>query len=81
MIDLRTLYAKTGHFTFDPGFTVTGSCASAITFIDGNKGILRYRGYDIADIAENCTFLETCYLLLHGELPSEENLVNFEKRV
>ena len=57
-------------FTYDPGFTSTASCDSAITYIDGNKGILRHRGYDINDLATNSDFLEVCYLLLHGDLPS-----------
>lgn len=70
MIDIRNLHAKTGYFTYDPGFTCTGSCVSQITFIDGDKGILQYRGYDIADIAKHSDFIDTCYLLLYGELPS-----------
>lgn len=69
MIDIRKLYQQCGHFTYDPGFTATGSCASTITYIDGAKGELRYRGYDIKDLAENSTFMEVCYLLIYGELP------------
>ena len=59
MIDIRDLYQKTGMFTFDPGYTATGSCVSSITYIDGDKGELLYRGYKIQDLAENCTFIET----------------------
>ena len=73
MIDVRNLYGKSGYFTFDPGFTNTGSCVSQITYIDGEKGELLYRGYKIQDVAENCDFIETCYLLLYGELPSSED--------
>ncbi len=78
VIDVRKLYAKTGAFTFDPGFTSTGSCESAITFIDGDKGILLHRGYRIEDLAENCEFLEVCHLLLHGELPDAEQKKQFD---
>jgi len=81
MIDIRDLYQKTGLFTFDPGFTASGSCASAITFIDGNKGQLLYRGYSIKDLADNCTFIETCFLLLYGELPTKIELEDFEEKV
>lgn len=81
MIDIRSLYEKTGLFTFDPGYTATGSCVSSITYIDGDKGELLYRGYKIQDLAENCTFIETCYLLLYGELPNSEELEDFEVRV
>ena len=69
VIDIRSLYAKTGMFTYDPGFTSTASCTSKITFIDGDAGILLYRGYPIEQLAEKCDFLEVCYLLLNGELP------------
>lgn len=81
MIDIRDLYQKTGMFTFDPGFTASGSCASAITYIDGDKGELLYRGYNIKDLADNCTFIETCFLLLYGELPNKGELEDFEERV
>src|SRR5689334_5500507 len=64
VIDIRTLYAKTGRFTYDPGFLSTASCASAITYIDGDKGELLYRGYPIEELATKCDYLETCYLLL-----------------
>ena len=70
VIDIRTLLGKTGMFTYDPGFLSTASCQSAITYIDGDEGVLLYRGYPIEQIAVNCDFLETCYLLLNGELPN-----------
>src|SRR5689334_2991248 len=69
VIDIRTLYAKTGRFTYDPGFLSTAACSSSITYIDGDKGELLYRGYPIEQLAQNCDFLEVCYLLLNGELP------------
>jgi len=78
VLDIRTLYQNTGMFTYDPGFTSTASCESSITFIDGNKGILRHRGYDINELATNSNFLEVCYLLLHSELPSPEDSLKFE---
>ena len=68
VIDIRKLYAQTGKFTYDPGFMSTAACNSAITYIDGDKGELLYRGYLIEQLAVNCDFLETCYLLLKGEL-------------
>src|SRR5215469_16855628 len=71
VIDIGKLYAQTGNFTFDPGFTSTASCESAITYIDGDEGILMYRGYPIEQIAEQGDFVETCYLLLYGELPTK----------
>ena len=70
VIDIRSLYAQTGKFTYDPGFMSTGSCKSAITYIDGDKGVLLYRGYPIEQLAEKCDFLEVCFLLLKGELPT-----------
>jgi len=70
VIDIRTLYGKTGKFTYDPGFLSTASCSSSITYIDGDKGELLYRGYPIEELATRCDFLETCYLLLYGELPT-----------
>ncbi len=70
VIDIRKLYASTGKFTYDPGFMSTAACNSAITYIDGDKGELLYRGYPIEQLAVNCDFLETCYLLLNSELPS-----------
>ena len=72
MIDIRKLYAQTGMFTYDPGFMSTASCQSAITYIDGDKGELLYRGYPIEQLATNCDFLETCHLLLYGELPNAD---------
>jgi citrate synthase len=77
VIDITTLYAETGNFTYDPGFTSTASCESKITFIDGDKGILLYRGYPIDELAEHGTFMETCYLLLYGELPTKEQYETF----
>ena len=71
MIDIRKLYGETGMFTYDPGFTSTASCKSAITYIDGEAGILLHRGYPIDQLAENSTFMEVAYLLLHGELPKK----------
>ena len=79
VLDSRSLYENTGMFTYDPGFTSTASCDSSITYIDGHKGILRHRGYDIKDLATNSDFLEVCYLLLHSELPSEQDKNKFEK--
>ena len=77
VIDIRKLYGQTGKFTYDPGFMSTASCNSKITFIDGDKGELLYRGYPIEELAVNCDFLETCYLLLNGELPSPEVKTEF----
>src|SRR5438132_13605880 len=70
VIDIRKLYGQTGKFTYDPGFLSTASCNSEITYIDGDKGELLYRGYPIEQLAENCDFPEVCYLLLNGELPN-----------
>ena len=81
VLDIRSLYKETGMFTYDPGFTSTASCYSAITYIDGNKGILRHRGYDINQLASNSDFLEVCYLLLHGELPSPEDKKKFDNLI
>jgi len=81
VIDIRKLYAQTGKFTYDPGFLSTASCESKITYIDGDKGELLYRGYPIEQLAENCDFLETCYLLLKGELPNVEQKTDFVKTV
>jgi citrate synthase len=71
VIDIRTLYGKTGAFTYDPGFLSTASCSSKITYIDGDAGVLLYRGYPIEQLAQQCDFLQTCYLLLKGELPNQ----------
>jgi citrate synthase len=81
VIDIQTLYQKTGMFAYDPGFTSTASCTSKITFIDGDAGTLLYRGYPIEELAEHCTFLEVCYLLLTGELPTEDQLNTFIHQV
>ena len=78
VIDVRKLYAETGCFTYDPGYTSTGSCESKITFIDGEKGILLYRGYPIDELAESSDYLEICYLLLYGELPTLKQKQKFE---
>src|SRR5438552_15727269 len=72
VIDIRTLYAKSGMFTYDPGYLSTASCSSAITFIDGDAGMLLYRGYPIEQLEQHCDFLEECYLLLNGELPDRK---------
>ena len=81
VIDISKLYAQTGMFTYDPGFTSTGSCESKITYIDGDEGILLYRGYPIEQLAEKGDFLETCYLLLYGELPTKAQKEDFDNRV
>ena len=81
VVDIRKLYGQTGKFTFDPGFLSTASCDSKITYIDGDKGELLYRGYPIEQIAQNCDYLETCYLLLKGELPSRPELKDFSYNV
>ncbi len=77
VIDIRPLYAKTKKFTYDPGFLSTASCSSKITFIDGDEGILMYRGYPIEQLAENCDFLEVAYLILYGELPNPQQKGEF----
>src|SRR5574342_511806 len=74
VIDVRALYAKTGKFTYDPGFMSTASCRSKITYIDGDKGILQYRGYPIEQLAEHSDYLETAWLILNGELPTSAQL-------
>ncbi|MFD2649557.1 citrate synthase [Devosia albogilva] len=81
VLDIRSLYAKTGMFTYDPGFTSTAACDSAITYIDGDKGELLYRGYPIEQLAEKSNYLEVCYLLLYGELPTKTQFAEFEKLV
>jgi len=80
-IDIKTLRAATGMVTIDPGYKNTGSCESAITFLDGEKGILRYRGYSIEDLAEKADFLEVAYLLIFGELPNKEQLEKFHSDI
>ena len=77
VIDIRTLYNKTGKFTYDPGFLSTAACSSAITYIDGDKGELLYRGYPIEELAVKCDYLEVCYLLLYGELPTPKQKEDF----
>ena len=81
VIDIRKLYAQTGMFTFDPGFTSTASCESALTYIDGDEGVLLHRGYPIGQLAENSSFMEVSYLLLNGELPSQAELARFETTI
>ncbi len=81
VIDIRKLYAQTGMFTYDPGFLSTAATQSAITYIDGDKGELLYRGYPIEQLAVNCDFLETCHLLLYGNLPNEAQKKDFTSRV
>ncbi len=81
VLDIRALYGETGMFTFDPGFTSTASCESKITFIDGDAGVLLYRGYPIEQLAEHGDFLETCYLLLYGELPTPAQKADFDYRI
>ena len=78
VIDVGKLYQETGMFTFDPGFTSTASCQSSITFIDGDKGILQHRGYPIEQLVDNSDYLDVCYLLLHGELPSPQEKEEFD---
>ncbi len=81
VIDISSLYNKAGVFTYDPGFTSSASCKSDITFIDGDEGVLLYRGYPIDQLAENGSFLETCHLLLYGELPNSQQYAHFVNRV
>jgi len=81
VVDIRKLYAQSDVFTYDPGFTSTASCSSTITFIDGDKGELLYRGYPIEQLADKSHHLEVCYLLLYGELPNAQEMLDFEARV
>ena len=81
VVDIGKLYAQTGAFTYDPGFMSTASCESAITYIDGDEGVLLYRGYPIEQLAEHGDFLETCYLLLEGHLPNAAQKADFDYRV
>jgi citrate synthase len=78
VVDIRALYGKSGMFTYDPGFLSTASCSSAITYIDGDQGVLLYRGYPIEELAQQCDFLEVCYLLLNGELPTAQQKHEFD---
>jgi citrate synthase len=81
VLDVSSLYKDTGCFTFDPGFMSTASCSSAITFIDGEKGVLLYRGFPIEQLAEKSNYLEVCYLLINGELPTKSQRIEFEKSI
>ncbi|WP_426016711.1 citrate synthase [Brevundimonas sp. DWR2-3-1b1] len=81
VIDIRKLYAGTGAFTFDPGFTSTAACESALTYIDGDAGVLLHRGYPIDQLASKSNFVEVCHLLLHGELPTAEQFEKFEDSI
>ncbi len=81
VVDIRSLYQDSGLFAYDPGFTSTASCRSKITYIDGEAGVLLYRGYPIEQLAEQCTFLEICYLLLDGDLPDQDQLAQFVKQI
>jgi citrate synthase len=81
VIDVRKLYAESDAFTFDPGFTSTASCQSALTYIDGDAGVLLHRGYPIDELADNSSFLEVCYLLLNGELPNAAEFATFEGNI
>src|SRR3954469_12802639 len=77
VVDIRKLYAQTGTFTYDPGFTSTASCESGLTYIDGDEGVLLHRGYPIGQLAEHSSFMEVSYLLLNGELPSKDEYDKF----
>ncbi len=81
VIDIRKLYGETGMFTYDPGFTSTGACESALTYIDGDEGVLLHRGYPIGQLAEHSSFMEVSYLLLNGELPSGDELKSFSTTI
>jgi citrate synthase len=81
VVDIRKLYGQTGLFTFDPGFTSTASCESALTYIDGDEGVLLHRGYPIGQLAENSSFMEVSHLLLNGELPTKDELAAFEHTI
>jgi citrate synthase len=81
VIDIGSLYKSQGVFTYDPGFVATGSCESDITFIDGEKGVLMYRGYSVEELAAKSSFMEVSYLLLHGELPNAEQLADFDTTI
>ena len=81
VVDIRKLYGDADLFTYDPGFTSTASCESDLTYIDGDKGILLYRGYPIDQLAKHSTFLEVCYLLLRGELPTPKEMAEFDHTI
>src|SRR5689334_24757130 len=80
-LGIGKLLTETGYVTLDPGFVNTASCASAITYIDGDKGILRYRGYPIEELAEKASFLEVAWLLIYGELPTTDQLTDFKAQI
>src|SRR6476469_9964508 len=81
VVDIRKFYANTGAFTYDPGFTSTASCDSAITYIDGDEGVLLHGGYPIGQLAEQSSFMEVSYLLLNGALPSQDELTSFTRTI
>ena len=81
VIDITKLYGLSGAFTYDPGFASTASCKSDITFTDGNRGMLFYRGYPIEQLAEHGTYLETCHILLYGDLPNKQRYLDFKNRI
>jgi citrate synthase len=81
VIDIKNLYQETGLFSYDPGFISTASCSSTITYIDGDEGVLLYRGYPIEQLIKNCDFLDTAYLLIYGEIPSSDQKENFERSI
>jgi len=81
VVDIRKLYGDTGMFTYDPGYTSTASCESALTYIDGEEGVLLHRGYPIGQLAEHSSFMEVCYLLLNGELPGKQELEDFSRTI
>ena len=81
VVDIGALYKTFGYFTYDPGFVSTASCKSTITYLDGDKGELLYRGYPIEQLAEKSDFLEVCYLLLNGELPNAEQRADFSRTI
>ena len=81
LVDIRKMYGESGMFTYDPGFTSTGSCGSKITYIDGDEGVLLYRGYNIAELAEQSDFMECCYLLMNGELPNKAQKEKFVRDI
>ncbi|HEX5765648.1 MAG TPA: citrate/2-methylcitrate synthase, partial [Woeseiaceae bacterium] len=81
VLDISHLYREQGVFTYDPGFVATGSCESAITYIDGDEGVLLYRGYPVVQLAERSNFIEVAFLLLYGELPTSEELSKFDTSI
>jgi citrate synthase len=81
LVDIRKMYGESGMFTYDPGFTSTGSCGSKITYIDGDEGVLLYRGYNIAELAEQSDHMEVCYLLMKGELPTKSQKEKFVRDI